>query len=76
MFTIEYAEGVVTDLKNIRTYFGTDDDWSDFQLENDPVFLKRIEDSRVSIRAGQGVSWEEIKREDDERNTKRSVPAW
>nr|VFJ87022.1 MAG: prevent-host-death family protein [Candidatus Kentron sp. H]VFJ88685.1 MAG: prevent-host-death family protein [Candidatus Kentron sp. H]VFJ94953.1 MAG: prevent-host-death family protein [Candidatus Kentron sp. H] len=50
-----------------------DDDWFDFQLENDPRFFKKIEDSRASIRAGQAVSWEEIKREDDERNTKRST---
>nr|VFK38225.1 MAG: prevent-host-death family protein [Candidatus Kentron sp. TC] len=55
----------------VFTGFGTDDDWSDFQLENDPVFLKKIADSRASIRVGQGVSWEEIKREDDERNAKR-----
>ncbi len=47
--------------------FATDDDWFDFQLENDPRFLRKIEESRASIRDGQGVPWEQVKREDDER---------
>ncbi len=51
----------------VLTGFATDDDWFDFQLENDPRFLKKIDESRTSIRSGQGVSWEQVKREDDER---------
>ena len=47
--------------------FATEDDWFDFQLENDPRFLKKIEESRASIRAGQGIPWERVKQEDDER---------
>ena len=47
--------------------FATDDEWFDFQLENDPRFLRKIEESRASIRDGQGVPWEQVKREDDER---------
>ncbi len=51
----------------VLTGFETEDDWFDFQLENDPRFLKKIEESRASIRAGQGVSWESVKKSDDER---------
>ena len=51
----------------VLTGFATDDDWFDFQLENDPRFLKKIEESRASIRAGQGIPWERVKQEDDER---------
>ena len=52
----------------VLTGFATEDDWFDFRLENDPRFLKKIEESRASIRAGQGISWEQVKREDDERD--------
>jgi len=44
--------------------FESEDDWFDFRLENDPRFLKKVETSRASIRAGRGVSWEEVKEED------------
>ncbi|MFH1023729.1 MAG: type II toxin-antitoxin system Phd/YefM family antitoxin [Planctomycetota bacterium] len=45
---------------------------SGFELENDPRFLKRIEQSRAQIRAGQGIDWERIKKEDDERTSASS----
>ena len=51
----------------VLTGFASEDDWFDFRLENDPRFLKKIEESRASIRAGEGVSWEQVKREDDAR---------
>ncbi|MBM4142513.1 MAG: type II toxin-antitoxin system Phd/YefM family antitoxin [Lentisphaerae bacterium] len=51
----------------VLTGFETEDDWFDFQLENDPRFLKKIEESRASVRAGRGVPWEKVKEEDDER---------
>lgn len=35
--------------------FGSDDDWFDYRLENDPRFLDRIAAARASLRAGQGV---------------------
>lgn len=54
--------------------FATDDDWFDFQLENDPRFLKKIEESRASIRAGQGTPWEQVKKEDDKRTKESSDP--
>jgi prevent-host-death family protein len=47
--------------------FATEDEWFDFQLENDSRFLKKIEESRASIRAGQGIPWERVKQEDDDR---------
>jgi prevent-host-death family protein len=49
--------------------FATEDDWFDFRLENDPRFLRKVEQARASIRAGQGVPWEEVKTEDDERTS-------
>ena len=54
----------------VLTGFATEDDWFDFRLENDPRFLKKIEESRASIRVGQGVSWDQVKREDDDRSRK------
>ncbi|HIJ66175.1 MAG TPA: hypothetical protein HPP77_09535 [Candidatus Hydrogenedentes bacterium] len=51
----------------VHTGFATDDDWFDFQLENDPRFLKKIEESRASVRAGQGIPWTRVKQENDER---------
>jgi prevent-host-death family protein len=41
--------------------FATDDDWFDYRLENDPRFLRRIEQARHSLRAGRGVKLENIK---------------
>ncbi|MGD9874306.1 MAG: type II toxin-antitoxin system Phd/YefM family antitoxin [Kiritimatiellia bacterium] len=61
----------------VLTGFATEDDWFDFRLENDPRFLKRIEESRASIRAGQGIPWEQVKREDNERahkSTRYRIP--
>jgi len=51
----------------VLTGFATDDDWFDFQVENDPRFLKKIEASRASLRAGRGTSWDDVKEEDDGR---------
>jgi len=39
----------------------SDDDWFDYRLENDPRFLKRIEEARKSLRAGRGVKLEDVK---------------
>ena len=35
--------------------FGSDDDWFEYRLEHHPEFLRRIEEARVAVRAGQGV---------------------
>jgi len=42
--------------------FASEDDWFDYRLEHDSGFLKRIASARASIRAGRGVSLEELKR--------------
>ncbi len=40
--------------------FKSEDDWFDYRLENDPRFLRRIENARASLRAGRGVRLEDI----------------
>ncbi len=40
--------------------FGSEDDWFDYRLENDPRFLKRIESARTSLRSGKGIRFEDI----------------
>jgi prevent-host-death family protein len=39
--------------------FASEEDWFDYQLENDPRFLKRIERARENVRHGQGVKLED-----------------
>jgi prevent-host-death family protein len=39
--------------------FASVNDWRDHQLENDPRFLRRIEQARKSLRAGRGVRIED-----------------
>ena len=38
----------------------SDDDWIDYQIENDPRFLKRIQQARESLRKGKGVKLENV----------------
>ncbi|MDP2658616.1 MAG: type II toxin-antitoxin system Phd/YefM family antitoxin [Candidatus Deferrimicrobium sp.] len=40
--------------------FGSEDDWFNYRLENDPRFLKRIESARTSLRSGKGIRLEDI----------------
>ena len=40
--------------------FGSEDDWLDYRLENDPRFLRRIEQARKNLRAGRGVRIEDV----------------
>jgi prevent-host-death family protein len=40
--------------------FASEDDWFDYRLENDPRFLRRIEQARKNIRAGRGVRLEDL----------------
>ena len=40
--------------------FASEDDWLDYQLENDPRFLRRIERARKSLREGRGVRIEDV----------------
>jgi len=50
--------------------FATEEDWFDYQLENDPRFLERIERARRSLRNGRGVKLEDVLL-DKRRGTKR-----
>jgi prevent-host-death family protein len=43
--------------------FESEDDWFEYRLENDPRFLRRIEQARESLRAGRGVRLEDIDQE-------------
>ena len=40
--------------------FASEDDWLDYQLENDPRFLRRIQQARNSMREGRGVRIEDV----------------
>jgi prevent-host-death family protein len=42
--------------------FASEDDWLDYLLENDPLFLRRIEQARNSVREGRGMRIEELER--------------
>ena len=40
--------------------FESDDDWFEYQLENDPRFLARIESARQSLRDRRGIRIEDL----------------
>jgi hypothetical protein len=40
--------------------FGSEKDWFDYQLENDPRLLCRIDRARNSLRAGRGIRIEDV----------------
>jgi len=40
--------------------FRSEDDWLDDRLENDPRFLRHIEQARKNLRKGRGVSVEDV----------------
>ena len=40
--------------------YESEDDWLDHGLEHDPRFLRRIEQSRSSLRAGRGVGLADV----------------
>ncbi len=43
--------------------FESEDDWFDYRLENDPRFLRRVNEARKSLRAGRGVKLEDVETE-------------
>jgi prevent-host-death family protein len=43
--------------------FESEEDWFEYRLENDPRFLRRIEQARNSLHAGRGVSLEDVETE-------------
>ena len=44
--------------------FESEDEWFEYRLENDPRFLKRIEDARTSLRTKRGIRLEDLPEED------------
>jgi prevent-host-death family protein len=40
--------------------FEGEEDWFNYRLENDPRFLKRIEQARRSLKSGKGIKIENI----------------
>ena len=50
--------------------FASEDEWFDYQLENDPRFLERIERARQSLRNRTGVKLEDAA-QPKKRRTKR-----
>ena len=43
--------------------FESEEDWFEYRLENDPQFLRRIEQARNSLQAGRGVRLEDLEKE-------------
>ena len=48
--------------------FGTElstpkEDWFEYRLENDPRFLRRVEQARNNLRAGRGIRLEDLETE-------------
>ena len=40
--------------------FESEEDWFEYRLQNDPRFLRRIEQARDSLRSGRGVRLEDV----------------
>ena len=43
--------------------FESEEDWLEYRLEQDPRFLRRIEQARGSLRAGRGIRLEDLETE-------------
>jgi prevent-host-death family protein len=43
--------------------FQSEDEWFEYRLQNDPRFLKRIEQARASLRAKRGIRLEDLPEE-------------
>jgi prevent-host-death family protein len=57
--------------------FADDDDWFDYQLENDPRFVARMESARRSLEAGRGIPIEKVRAELglESKHRRRQAPA-
>ncbi|MGD0999312.1 MAG: type II toxin-antitoxin system Phd/YefM family antitoxin [Candidatus Brocadiia bacterium] len=51
--------------------FETEDDWFEYRLLHDPRFLKRVAQARAGLRAGKGIPWEDIQKEEDRRKSEK-----
>jgi len=38
----------------------SEEDWIEYRLENDPRFLRRVEQARSNLQAGRGVRLEDL----------------
>ena len=43
--------------------FKSEEDWFEYRLEHDPRFLRRIDEARMSLRAGHGIRLEDLESE-------------
>ena len=43
--------------------FASEDEWFEYRLLNDPLFLKRIEKARREVRAGKGIPLESLRQQ-------------
>jgi prevent-host-death family protein len=43
--------------------FESEEDWFEYRLENNPRFLRRIEQARDNLQAGRGVRLEDVETE-------------
>ena len=44
--------------------FESEKDWFEYRLENDPRFLRRIEQARKNLRVGRGIKLEDVEAEE------------
>ena len=51
----------------------SEDDWFDYRLENDPRFMRRIANARVSLRAGHGIRLEDLEDLDPKGSNQRAA---
>ena len=47
-------------LAGVLIGFESEEDWFDYRLQSDPLFLRRIEQARSSLLAGRGSKLEDI----------------
>jgi len=40
--------------------FKSEDEWFEYRLQHDPIFLKRVKKARLRILAGKGVALEDV----------------
>jgi prevent-host-death family protein len=55
--------------------FASEEEWFEYRLLNDPRFLKRIEKARRDIRAGKGISIEELREQAESSSQGTSTPS-
>jgi prevent-host-death family protein len=41
--------------------FASEEDWFEYRLEHHPEFLRRIEEARIALRAGQGIPLRDVR---------------